>query len=185
MISRLGPRDRFLLVLAAVALASALLVLVLFRPLLQAAAAARREARRAQGELVRMTDLAQRQTEIERRHAEGQQAAAVLVARIPPEPDLPDLITQLDGAIGASRVLLMQISFQGEAQPSAGSPGGAGANVGFLPVQLRVMGSYPQLRTLVTQLEQLSRVVVIDRLVLTGADRGIVAEVAIRALFLR
>lgn len=185
MIARLRPRERFLLAVVGSALAGVLLVLLLFRPLLRDAAAARREARRAQGELIRMTELAQRQDEIERRHAEGQQAAAVLVGRIPSEPDLPDLITQLDGAIGVSRVVLMQIAFQGEAQPAAGSPGGPAPNVGFLPVQLRVRGSYPQLRALVSQLEQLPRIVVIDRLAFTGADSGIVADVALRALFLR
>jgi hypothetical protein len=52
-------------------------------------------------------------------------------------------------------------------------------------VQMRVRGTYPQVRVLVQSLEDSARFVELDRIALTGTDSGIVADVALRALFIR
>ncbi len=59
------------------------------------------------------------------------------------------------------------------------------ATIGSLPVQMRVRGTYPQVRVLVQSLEDSARFVELDRIALTGTDSGIVADVALRALFIR
>ncbi len=181
----LRPRERFLLTVGGGVVAAILIVLLVFFPQIQEVAAARRDARRKQAELARATALAQQRTEIEQKYAAVKQEAETLLGRIPADPDLPDLIIRLDQAMEASRVDLLQITFVNESPPAAGAPGGAVGNVGSLPVQLRVRGTYPQLRALVQALEDSPRLVVVDRMALTGAETGIVTELALRALFLR
>jgi hypothetical protein len=57
--------------------------------------------------------------------------------------------------------------------------------VDALAVHARVRGTYPQIRALVAAIEQSSRLLVIDRVALTGTDGGVVAEVQFRALYRR
>ncbi len=182
MIARLRARERALLAVGLGALTVILLTLVLFFPQVQKVAAARRDAGRKQAELARATALAQQESEIERQHAAARAAAELLAARIPTGPDLPDLIIQLDEALTISRVVLLQISFQNEPAPSTGQSGPAGP-VASLPVQLRVRGSYPQLRALVEILERSPRLVLIDRLALSGTEAGILSDLTLSALY--
>ncbi len=182
----LRPRERFLLTVGGGVVAAILIVLLVFFPQIQEVAAARRDARRKQAELARATALAQQSTETEQKYAAAKQAAETLLARIPADPDLPDLIIRLDQAMEASRVGLLQITFLNESRPpEAGAQSGPEGNVGSLPLQLRVRGTYPQLRALVQALEDSPRLVVVDRMALTGAETGIITELALRALFLR
>ena len=44
---------------------------------------------------------------------------------------------------------------------------------------------YPQIRALVQGFEESPRVVVVDRMTLSGSDAGIIVELSLRALFLR
>lgn len=181
----LRPRERFLLTIGGGVVAAILIVLLVFFPQIQEVAAARRDARRKQAELAQATALAQQSTEIEQKYAAVRQEAEALLARIPADPDLPDLIIRLDQAMETSRVGLLQITFLNESPPPTAAQGGTEGNVGSLPIQLRVRGTYPQLRALVQALEDSPRLVVVDRMAMTGAETGIVTELALRALFLR
>jgi len=181
----LRSRERFLLTAGGGAVAAILIVLLVFFPQVQEVAAARREARRKQAELARATALAQQSSEIEQKYAAVKQEAEALLARIPSDPDLPDLIIRLDQALESSRADLVQITFLAESATPAAGQGGAAGDVGSLPVQLRVRGTYPQLSALVQRLENSPRLILVDRAALTGADTGIVADLTLRALFLR
>lgn len=183
MIARLRARERTLLAVGLGVLTVILLTLVLFFPQVQKVAAARRDAGRKQAELARATALAQQESEIERQHAAAKAAAESLAARIPTGTDLPDLIIQLDEAITISRVVLLQISFQNEPAPATGGQSGPAGPVASLPVQLRVRGSYPQLRALVEILERSSRLILIDRLALAGTEAGILSDLMLSALY--
>lgn len=185
MMARLRSRERTALTAGLVLLAVVLLTLVLFFPQVQKVAAARRDAGRKQAELARATALAQQEDEVARQHAAAKAAAESLVARIPTEPDLPDLIIQLDQALTFSGVALLQVSFVGESTPAPGGQSGPAGDIASLPVQLRVRGTYPQLRVLVDALERSSRLVVIDRMALAGTEGGILSELVLRALYVR
>jgi Tfp pilus assembly protein PilO len=71
----------------------------------------------------------------------------------------------------------MQLTFLPESPPAG--------NVGSLPVQLRLRGNYPQMRALVQSLEESPRLMVIDRVAFTGSETGIIADIIVRALFVR
>ena len=181
MTSRLRPQERALLTAGIGAIVVILLAVLVFYPQVRGVATARLDARRKQGELARLTALAQQRTEIIRRRDAMKQAAGEVLSRIPAEPGLPDLLLHLDAALTSSRVFLLQLTFLTESAPS----GGATGNVASLPVQLRVRGTYPQMRALVRALEESPRLLVIDRVALTGSDTGIVADLVVRALFVR
>ncbi len=185
MTSRLRPQERALLTAGTGAIVVILLAVLVFYPQVRGVATARLDARRKQAELARLTALAQQRTEIIRKHAAMKQAAGDVLARIPADPGLPDLLLHLDAALTSSKVFLLQLTFLTESSPPAGAPGKGEGNVGSLPVQLRVRGTYPQMRALVQALEESPRLLVIDRLALTGSDVGIVADVVVRALFVR
>jgi Tfp pilus assembly protein PilO len=157
------------------------LALFVFYPQFRGVATARLDARRKQAELARLTALAQQRTEMIRKHATVTQAAHDLLERLPAEPGVPDLMLRLDTGVTSSRVFLMQLTFLPES-PAVGQPEG---NLGSLPVQLRLRGTYPQMRALVRTLEESPRLLVIDRLAFTGSDTGIIADIVVRALFLR
>jgi Tfp pilus assembly protein PilO len=156
---------------------------LVYLPALLDLAAARREIARKDAQLRRATALAQQRPEVERRYAAERLAAEQLLVRIPREPDLPDLILRLDEAIGRSGVELMEITFP--PQPPAAPAAGGAVSVDALAVHARVRGTYPQIRALVAAIEQSSRLLVIDRVALTGTDGGVVAEVQFRALYRR
>lgn len=180
MIARLRPRERLLLIVGLSIAGVLLLALLVFFPQVRRAAVMQVDVARKQTELRRATELALRRAEIERKHAAATQSAAALLSRVPNGPDLPGLIVRLDEAMASSGVELQQISFP----PETLQPTGTG-NIGALPVQLRVRGTYPQVRVLVQSLEDSARLVELDRIALTGTDVGIVADVALRALFIR
>jgi Tfp pilus assembly protein PilO len=179
--SRLRPQERALLTAGIGAIVVILLAVLVFYPQVRGVATARLDARRKQAELARLTALAQQRTEIIRRRDAMKQVAGEVLSRIPAEPGLPDLLLHLDAALTSSRVFLLQLTFLTESAPS----GGAAGNVASLPVQLRVRGTYPQMRALVRALEEAPRLLVIDRVALTGSDTGIVADLVVRALFVR
>lgn len=177
--SSLRPQERLLVRAALAVLAAIMLGLFVFYPQFRGIATARLEARRKQAELARLTALAQQRSEIVRKHAMVKEAAHDLVERLPPDPAVPDLMIHLENAIVSSRVYLVQLTFLPES-PAAGE-----GTLGSLPLQLRLRGTYPQMRALVQSLEQSPRLMVIDRLAFTGSDTGIVGDLAVRALFLR
>ncbi len=181
--SPLRPQERALLGAGAAVVAGVILGGLVYLPALLDLAAARREIVRKDVELRRATALAQQRAEVERRYAAERQAADQLLVRIPREPDLPDLILRLDDVLNRSGVELMEITFPPEATSPA-TPGEA-APVSGLPVQARVRGRYAQVRALVAGIEQSPRLLVIDRLTLSGSDAGIVAELQMRALYRR
>jgi Tfp pilus assembly protein PilO len=162
-------------------LAVVVLVLFVFYPQFRGVATARLDTRRKQAELARLTALAQQRTETVRKHATVTQASHDLLERLPADPGVPDLMLRLDTSVTSSRVFLMQLTFLPES-PAAGQPEGT---LGSLPVQLRLRGTYPQMRVLVQSLEESPRLLVIDRLAFTGSDTGIIADIIVRALFLR
>jgi Tfp pilus assembly protein PilO len=153
------------------------LVLFVFYPQFRGVATARLEARRKQAELARLTALAQQRTETVRKHALVKQATRDLLERLPSDPGVPDLMLRLDTAMSSSRVALMQLTFL----PESPAPG----TVGALPVQLRLRGNYPQMRALVQSLEESPRLMVIDRVAFSGSETGIIADIVVRALFVR
>ncbi len=173
----LRPQERLLLRAGLGVMAVIVLALFVFYPQFRGVATARLEARRKQAELARLTALAQQRVEIVRKHATVKQAARDLLERLPPDPGVPDLMLRLDTAMTSSRVALMQLTFLPE------SP--AVATVGSLPVQLRLRGNYPQMRALVQSLEESPRLMVIDRVAFTGSETGIIADIIVRALFVR
>jgi Tfp pilus assembly protein PilO len=178
------PRARLFLQIGLGFAIAVVLTLVVFFPQVREAAAARSEARRKQAELARAVALVQQRNEIVRQYAAAKLDAEALVTRIPREPDLPGLLARLDLAIASSGVKVEQISFL-ESPPAAGAPGGTPGSVASLPLQLRVTGRYPQIRALVLGLDESPRLVVVDRMTLTGTDAGITTELFLRALFLR
>ncbi len=182
--ARLRARERLLLTVGLSVVGVLLLTLLVFFPQVRRAAVVQLDVGRKQAELRRGTALANQREEIERKNAAAKQAAQTLVARIPAEPDLPDLIIRLDQALAFSGVRLLQISFLSGAPQTAASPG-TERPLDSLPLQLRVRGTYPQMQTLVRELEDSARLVVIDRVALTGTETGIIADLALRALFLR
>ncbi|MDQ7819888.1 MAG: type 4a pilus biogenesis protein PilO [Armatimonadota bacterium] len=181
--SPLRPRERTLLGAGAAVLAGVLLGGLLYLPALLDLTAARREVVRKSAELRRATALAQQRPEVESRYAAERRAAEQLLTRIPREPDLPDLIVRLDGALSGSGVELMEVTFPPETSSPA-SPAEP-APVSALPVQIRVRGRYPQVRALVEAIERSPRLLVIDRVMVTGAEAGVVAELQMRALYRR
>lgn len=173
----LRPQERLLLRAGLGVMAVVVLVLFVFYPQFRGVATARLEARRKQAELARLTALAQQRTETVRKHAVVKQAARDLLERLPSDPGVPDLMLRLDTAMSSSRVALMQLTFL----PESPAPG----NVGALPVQLRLRGNYPQMRALVQSLEESPRLMVIDRVAFSGSETGIIADIVVRALFVR
>ncbi|TMI77080.1 MAG: hypothetical protein E6H05_01630 [Bacillati bacterium ANGP1] len=160
------------------------LTLVVFFPQVREERLARSEARRKQAELTRAVALVQQRDEITRQYAAAKLDAEALLTRIPREPDLPGLLSRIDLAIASSGVGVEQISFL-ESPPAAGAQSGTPGSVASLPLQLRVRGRYPQIRALVQGFEESPRVVVVDRMTLSGSDAGIIVELSLRALFLR
>ncbi|HEX9533674.1 MAG TPA: type 4a pilus biogenesis protein PilO [bacterium] len=173
----LRPQERLLLRAGLGVMAIIVLALFVFYPQFRGVATARLEARRKQAELARLTALAQQRTEIVRKHETVKQAARDLLERLPSDPGVPDLMLRLDTAMTSSRVALMQLTFLPESPPAG--------NVGSLPVQLRLRGNYPQMRALVQSLEESPRLIVIDRVAFTGSETGIIADIIVRALFVR
>ncbi|HVH30315.1 MAG TPA: type 4a pilus biogenesis protein PilO [bacterium] len=173
----LRPQERFLLRAGLAVVALIILGLFVFYPQFRGVATARLEARRKQAELARLTALAQQRPEIIRKHETVKQAARDLLERLPSDPGVPDLMLRLDTAMTSSRVALVQLTFLPES-PTAG-------NVGSLPVQLRLRGNYPQMRALVQSLEESPRLMVIDRVAFSGSETGIIADIVVRALFVR
>lgn len=178
------PRARLLLQVGLGFAIAIGLTLVVFFPQVREAASARSEARRKQAELARAVALIQQRDEIVRQYAAAKLDAESLLTRIPRDPDLPGLLSRLDLAMASSGVGVEQISFL-EAPPAAGAPSGTPGSVASLPLQLRVRGRYPQIRALVQGLDESPRLVVVDRITLTGTDAGITTELSLRALFLR
>lgn len=173
----LRPQERLLLRAGLAMVALIILGLFVFYPQFRGVATARLEARRKQAELARLTALAQQRPEIIRKHETVKQSAHDLLERLPSDPGVPDLMLRLDTAMTSSRVALVQLTFLPES-PTAG-------NVGSLPVQLRLRGNYPQMRALVQSLEDSPRLMVIDRVAFAGSETGIVADIVVRALFVR
>ena len=160
------------------------LTLVVFFPQVRGWTAARTEARRKQVELARALMLIQQRDQVVRQYAAAKLDAESLLTRIPRDPDLPGLLARLDLAIASSGVTVEQISFL-ESPPAAGAPSGTSGPVASLPLQVRVRGRYPQIQALVQGLDDSPRLVVVDRLALTGTEGGIAAEFSLRALYAR
>ncbi|OLD54688.1 MAG: hypothetical protein AUI83_07595 [Armatimonadetes bacterium 13_1_40CM_3_65_7] len=177
-------RTRLLLQISLGLAIAIVLTLVVFFPQVHGWTAARTEARRKQAELARALILVQQRDEVVRQYAAAKLDAEALLTRIPREPDLPGLLARLDLAIASSGVVVEQISFL-ESPPAAGAPGGTPGPVASLPLQVRVRGRYPQIRALVQGLDDSPRLVVVDRLALTGTEGGITAEFSLRASFVR
>lgn len=135
-------------------------------------------------ELAAATALAQRDKEITNQHAAARGSIQQVLSQIPDQPRLAELIVLLDQALEASGVQLLQVSFSEQpaaGQPAVKTPEAAGA----LFLQAQVGGNYLQLRAFVRAIESLPRLVVIDRLLVTGSAGGIVAEISMRAFYLR
>lgn len=183
----LRRREQTLLIAAVAVVAVVVVFLVLFLPKIQDVRTARREVARKQDERVRLVSLVQARAQIEAEHSAASRALQGLRARVPTAPDLPGFIAAVDQAIGASGVHLLRIAY-GKAETAAapgGSQSGGPATIGTLPLVLQVRGSYPQLRALVSTVESLPRTVSIDRVVMTAAGGGIVADITMRAFFFK
>lgn len=172
-------RERALLVILLTVLGAIVVVVLLLVPQWQDVSRGRREVARKRGELARTTALVQRGEEIERAYAAARAAQRDLLARIPQDPAVPELLARIGTVVEASRVQLLQISFAGSGAP-APSPGGLAA----LTLQVQVRGSYARIRSFVTLLEDLPRAMAIDRMLLTGTEQGIVTQWTLRALYL-
>jgi type IV pilus assembly protein PilO len=162
----------------------AVVAFLLLGPKWEAIQRAERDAKRKQNERVQLAAQMGRQAEIERQHAAARGAIEQLLAQIPREPQVDGLIVQLEQALQASGMRLLQFSYAPEpppGRPVGPTPAGAGA----LFVQAQVGGSYPQLRAFVDAVEGLPRIVVIDRLSITGTGDGIVADVSMRSFYWR
>lgn len=163
-----------------VLLAAAVLLLVIF-PALQHVRLARQEALRKQTELTRLVALVDQRERIEARHRQIADAALALEARLPRDAALPAFVDALGGALRESGVQLRQIAF---AQvPSAGGSDALPAGMAAVPVQIQVSGEYPRVRNFISVLEQMPRAIVVDRLAVTGAQRGVVVDLSLRAFY--
>lgn len=172
-------RERTLLVVLLTLLTAIVVFVLAFVPQLKDVRQAWRAARAKRAELTRTVALVQRGEEIEHAHAAAAVAQQNLLVGIPQDPAMPELLAGIGGAVEASGVALLQITFA-----ESGTPTAAGAGLMSLPLQAKVRGSYERIRSFVAGVEDLPRAAAIDRLVLSGTEGGIVAEFALRALYL-
>lgn len=172
-------RERALLVILLTLLGAIVVSVLVFLPRLQEVSQARREVGRKRAELARTVALRERGADIERSHAAAREAQQTLLVRIPHDPAVPELLARIGGLVDASGVQLLQISFG-----TSGTPAPTAAGLASVALQVQVRGSYARIRSFVTAVEDLPRAMAIDRLVLTGTEQGIVAELALRALYL-
>ncbi|HXF81622.1 MAG TPA: type 4a pilus biogenesis protein PilO [bacterium] len=163
-----------------IVLAAAVLLLVIF-PAIQQVRLAQLEATRKQVEKTRLLVLVDRRAQIETRHRDAAAAARALEARLPREPALPAFVDALGRALQDAGVQLRQISF---AQiPPAGGNDALPSGVAAVPVQIQVSGEYRRVRAFIGALEQMPRAVVVDRLAVTGAQRGVLVDLSLRAFY--
>jgi len=179
----LKRREQRVIGTGAALLVAVIVVLVIILPATEQVRLARREAAGKRAELQRLGALVDRRAQIERRHRLAQAEARALEAALPHDPALPALLGHLGRAIADSRVQLQQISFA----PAASASGGEAlpAGVAAVPVQVVVSGDYARLRAFVDALERMPRAATVDRLAVTGADRGLTIDLTLRAFYAR
>lgn len=161
-------------------LAAAVLLLVIF-PSLQQVRLARQEAQRKHVELGRLVALVEQRERIEERHGRVSAASRALEARLPRDAALPAFVDALGRALRETNVQLRQISFA-QVPPTAGTEA-LPAGMAAVPVQIQVSGEYVRVRAFISALEQMPRAIVVDRLALTGAQRGVLADLTLRAFY--
>jgi Tfp pilus assembly protein PilO len=177
----LKRRERAVVGVGGGALLAAAVLLLVILPALQHVRLARQEAQRKQIELTRLVALVDQRARIEARHQQVADAARALEARLPREAALPAFVDALGGALRESGVQLRQISF---AQiPSSGGNDALPAGMAAVPVQIQVSGEYLRVRAFIGALEQLPRAIVVDRLAVSGAQRGVLVDLSLRAFY--
>ncbi|MGH8630360.1 MAG: type 4a pilus biogenesis protein PilO [Burkholderiales bacterium] len=183
-------RERLLLFSAVAVLALIALYLLVFSSRLTDLRLARADEARKRSEVGRLAAVVQQRTEIEQQHAAARRALEDLLDRVPRDPALPALLTQVDFALRASGLELVEITFPQQTQEAASGStqqpsGSANQAVGSLTFQMQVRGRFPQLLVFVQMMESLPRAVVLDTLTITGSDTGTQSGLAIRAFYLR
>ena len=177
----LKRRERAVVSIAGTVVLAAAVLLLVILPALQQVRLARQEAQRKHIELGRLVALVDQRARIEDRHREVAVAARTLEARLPRDAALPAFVDALGGALRETGVQLRQISF---AQvPLTPGTEALPAGMAAVPVQIRVGGEYARVRAFVSALERMPRTVVVDRLALTGAQRGVLADLTLRAFY--
>lgn len=161
-------------------LAVAVLLLVIF-PSLQQVRLSRQEAQRKHVELGRLVGLVDQRERIEERHSQVAAASRALEARLPRDAALPAFVDALGRALRETNVQLRQISFT--QVPAASGTEALPAGMAAVPVQIQVSGEYVRVRAFISALEQMPRAIVLDRLAVTGAQRGVLADLTLRAFY--
>lgn len=167
------------------AIAVAVLLGVFIYPKFAGARIARQRALRLEREVARMAELVQLAPQVEQRLLAARRSTQNMLVRVPEGPQVPGLVAQLDDAVVISGVRLVQITFTTVEQTGEGGATQVPAAIGTLGLSVQVRGSYPQVRRFVTSTEASPRAVAIDRIVLTASERGILADLTIRAFYLR
>jgi Tfp pilus assembly protein PilO len=183
-------RERLLLVGAVAVFGLIALYLLVFSRQLTDLRLARSEETRKRNEVGRMAAQVQQRAEIEQQHAAARRSLEDLLDRVPRDPALPSLLAQVDFALRASGLELVEITFPQESEETAagGTQRPAGPPdqaVGSLTFQMQVRGRFPQLLVFVQMMESLPRAVVLDSLTVTGSDTGTQSGLSIRAFYLR
>lgn len=177
----LKRRERTVVGVGGVALLAAVVLLLVVFPALQQVRLARQEAQRKQIELTRLVALVDQRARIEERHGQMADAARALEALLPRDPALPAFVDALGGALRDAGVQLRQISFA--QAPSTGGNDALPAGMAAVPVQIQVSGDYTRVRAFISALEQMPRAIVVDRLAVSGAQRGVLVDLSLRAFY--
>lgn len=177
----LKRRERIVVAAAGAAFLILVVLLVVILPAVQQVRIAKQEAGRKKAEFSRLVGLIENREQIEQRHAAAVMAARVIESGLPRDPELPVIIAQLDDALTTSGMQLRQISFD----PVPASAGAATLlpGVAAVPLRIQVSGDYRQLRAFVSALERMPRALAVDRLAVSAVQRGILADLTIRALY--
>lgn len=179
-----GPlkrRERLVIASTSVAFLSLVVLLLVILPAFQQVRIARQEAGRKKAEFSRLVGLIENREQIERRHAAAAEAARAIESGLPRDPELPAIIAQLDVALTASGMQLRQISF--DPVPASAGTATLLPGVAAVPLRVQVSGDYRQLRAFVGALERMPRALAVDRLAVSAVQRGLLADLTIRALY--
>ncbi len=141
-----------------------------FLPRLTALTQVNRQLRAKSIQLAEVEQTAARLPVAQRQHAETEAQLREVERRIPGSLEVHELVAELNSAMQASGVQLVEIAFpeaqpaQTGPQPRPGAPAGQVVDMQEVPFSLRVRGTFAQTVAFMGQLETLPRVVAVQTL---------------------
>lgn len=152
------------------------LYFLVFLPRLTALTQANRQLRTKIAHFAEVEQTAARLPVAVRQHAEVEAQLRGVERRIPGSLQIPELVAELNSAIQATGVQLVEITFPEVPRAQPGAPAGQVVDLQEVPFSLRVRGTFAQTVAFLGQIEILPRVVTVRILGISEpADRAAAA----------